>query len=595
MRKLLSIILALSLALSLSVPALAASGDVAYLAYNADTGEFDPQTKAEGEYTEVTGQTAWGVANTETWYVVNSEAADNLTISNRITVTGEVHLILADNCTLKAEKGITVNSGSSLTIYGQKSGTGTLTTGTPDQFYAGIGGGSMQSSGVITINGGTVTATSGSYGAGIGGGGLNQSGGTVTINGGTVKASSTGGAGIGGGYGGGGTVTINGGVVTATGGYEGAGIGGGYDGTVTVTINGGTVTATGGEQSAGIGGGTSGVGTVTISGGVVSATGGSYGAGIGDGGDGKAGTVTISGGTVNATGGDYGAGIGGGYGSSSATVTISGGFVTATGGTYGAGAAIGQGGQTGGSTGAEVAESNFNNAVVLRQSGASGSTMTGAVYGSPTLTADATVPSGITLAIPENATLTIEGNATLTNNGAITNSGTVINDGTIKGNAITGGGTFIAGGNIIIDENSKNQNGAASLAHEVAPAYIVTIPASVTIGNKATVKAEGVRVDYGKQVVVRLSGGSALTVALEGDPNETLDYTVSAGGQKVDAGGAVLAVDPDDATETALASGSAELAFNLAESAVVKYSGSYTGTVTFTVSVEQADSTGGTD
>ena len=481
MRKLLSIILALSLALSLSVPALAASGDVTYLAYNAATGEFDTETKAEGEYTEVTGQTAWGVANTETWYVVNSEAADNLTISNRITVTGEVHLILVDNCTLNAEKGITVNSGNSLTIYGQTAGTGTLTTGTPDRFYAGIGGGDGQSSGVITINGGTVTATSGSYGAGIGGG---------------------------------------------------------YNGTVTVTINGGTVTA---------------------------------------------------------TGGDYGAGIGGGYGSSSATVTISGGFVTATGGTYGAGAAIGQGGQTGGSTGAEVAESNFNNAVVLRQSGASGSTMTGAVYGSPTLTADATVPSGITLAIPENATLTIEGNATLTNNGAITNSGTVINDGTIKGNAITGGGTFIAGGNIIIDENSKNQNGAASLAHEVAPAYIVTIPASVTIGNKATVKAEGVRVDYGKQVVVRLSGGSALTVALEGDPNETLDYTVSAGGQKVDAGGAVLAVDPDDATETALASGSAELAFNLAESAVVKYSGSYTGTVTFTVSVEQADSTGGTD
>lgn len=538
MRKLLSIILALSLALSLSVPALAASG-VAYLAYNAATGEFDTQTKAEGEYTEVTGQTTWGAANTETWYVVNSEAADNLTISNRITVTGEVHLILVDNCTLNAEKGITVNSGSSLTIYGQKSGTGTLTTGTPDQFYAGIGGGgSNQSSGVITINGGTVNATSGKYAAGIGGGGFSQSGGTVTINGGTVKASSTGGAGIGGGYGGGGTVTINGGVVEATGGSQGAGIGGGYDGVVTVTINGGVVSATSGNYAAGIGGGTSGGGTVTISGGVVSATGGTYAAGIG-----------------------------GGY--------------------DGAGAAIGSGG-------AEADESNFTNAVVLRKSG-SATTMTGAIYGSPTLTADATVPSGITLAIPENATLTIEGNATLTNNGAITNSGTVINDGTIKGNAITGGGTFIAGGNIIIDENSKNQNGTASLAHEVAPAYIVTIPASVTIGNKATVKAEGVRVDYGKQVVVRLSGGSALTVALEGDPNETLDYTVSAGGQKVDAGGAVLAVDPDDATETALASGSAELAFNLAESAVVKYSGSYTGTVTFTVSVEQADSTGGTD
>lgn len=54
-------------------------------------------------------------------------------------------------------------------------------------------------------------------------------------------------------------------------------------------------------------------------------------------------------------------------------------------------------------------------------------------------------------------------------------------------------------------------------------------------------------------------------------------------------------MNPDDATSDTLAGGSTELTFNLAESAVVKYSGSYTGTVTFTVSVEQADSTGGTN
>ena len=507
MRKILSILLALSLALSLSVPALAASGGVTYLAYNAETGEFETETKAEGEYTVVTGETDWGTAGQETWYV---ESAD-VEISTRITVSGDVHLILVDNCTLKAEKGITVNSGNSLTIYGQTAGTGTLTTGTPDTYYAGIGGY------------GTGTSNPGNSGA----------------------------------------ITINGGTVSATGGKYGAGIGGGYKGTGAVTIHGGTVTGTGGEYGAGIGGG-----------------------------DGDTGDVTINGGTVTAEGGSYAAGIGSGCDVSNSTVTISGGFVAATGGNYGA--AIGSGGS--GSAGAEADESSFTNAVVLKKSGASGSTMTGQVYGSPTLTADATVPSGITLAIPENASLSIDGDMTLTNNGAITNSGTVINDGTVIGNPITGNGTFIIGGNIIIDENSKNQGGAASLAHEVAPAYTVTIPASVTIGNKATVKAEGVRVDYGKQVVVRLSGDSALTVALEGDASETLAYTVKdANGNGIDKGGAVLAVNPANATGNALASGSAELAFSLAESAVVKYSGSYTGTVTFTVSVEQADSTGGTD
>ena len=101
--------------------------------------------------------------------------------------------------------------------------------------------------------------------------------------------------------------------------------------------------------------------------------------------------------------------------------------------------------------------------------------------------------------------------------------------------------------------------------------------------------------DYGKQVVVRLDSGNALTVALEGDSSETLAYTVSAGGQEIAKGGAVLAVNPANATGNTLASGTATLSFALADTAVVKYSGSYTGTVTFTVGVETADSTGGTD
>ncbi|MBR3561144.1 MAG: hypothetical protein IKN81_06440, partial [Oscillospiraceae bacterium] len=187
------------------------------------------------------------------WYVVDK----NVTIDERVAVTGTVHLILCDGAELKATKGITT-TGATLNIYAQSTGDnmGKLTA-TGGSGAAGIGGYFDNNSftsyggGTVTINGGTVNATGGSNGAGIGGGG-NADGGTVTINGGTVNATGgNGAAGIGGGGAGGngGTVTINGGTVTATGGDSGAGIGGGgyeADGG-TVTINGGTVNATGGN------------------------------------------------------------------------------------------------------------------------------------------------------------------------------------------------------------------------------------------------------------------------------------------------------------------------------------------------------------
>ena len=163
-------------------------------------------------------------------------------------------------------------------------------------------------------------------------------------------------------------ITITGGTVTATGGENGAGIGGGDGGAAeNITITGGTVTAAGGYYGAGIGGGSGGSGSggsgknITITGGTVNAAGGWGGAGIGSGGwvSGNGGwvsgqNITITGGTVNADGGDCGAGIGGGKESSGSNVTVSGAAqVTATAGKsngyYGAGATIGSGGnETGG-------------------------------------------------------------------------------------------------------------------------------------------------------------------------------------------------------------------------------------------------------
>ena len=231
---------------------------------------------------------------------------------------------------------------------------------------AGLEKNTSTSTGTLTLKddnneAGSLTATGGDWGAGIGNGGYygnggNRSGENITITGGSVTA--TGGdyaAGIGGGYyGSGKNITIKGGTVTATGGDEGAGIGGGYYGNgENIKITDGTVNATGGWGGAGIGGGGSYDGcsgkNITITGGTVTAGGGYRGAGIGGGIRGSGEDITITGGTVNADGGDNGAGIGGGATGSGSNVTVSGAAqVTATAGKsngyYGAGATIGNGG-----------------------------------------------------------------------------------------------------------------------------------------------------------------------------------------------------------------------------------------------------------
>lgn len=235
------------------------------IALLADTADAVPYIDEDGNprtcanATEVTdGLTSWGENDsTEHWYVVQ----DKVDITALVTVKGDVHLILADECNLTVNGGINVSVGNSLTIYAQDKGTGTLTANGGSQ-QAGIGGGAFSAGGNITINGGTVTANGGNSAAGIGGGNEGGAGGNITINGGMVKA--IGGdwaAGIGGGAGtstggAGGTITINGGTVTAQGSSYGAGIGGGAGYRVggaggNITINGGTVTAIGN----GIGGG----------------------------------------------------------------------------------------------------------------------------------------------------------------------------------------------------------------------------------------------------------------------------------------------------------------------------------------------------
>ena len=287
-------------------------------------------------------------------YIDVSDIATSMVPAIRIedNSTGNVNIILKGENSLKSKKycaaiqknGDGENIGT-LTI----SGEGSLTA-TGGGEGAGIGSESDEATSRITITGGTITTTGGEEGAGIGSGwkgaasNITISGGTITANGGYL------GAGIGSGRGGNANkITINSGTVTATGNGGGAGIGGGHGGAgMDITITGGTVTAMSSTSEdykgtgAGIGGGYAEAGTnITISGGIVTATSsviGNYtsaGAGIGGGYDGAGTDITITGGTVTAMSsaiGDYtsaGAGIGGGYTGAGTDITITGGTVTA--------------------------------------------------------------------------------------------------------------------------------------------------------------------------------------------------------------------------------------------------------------------------
>ena len=227
---------------------------------------------------------------------------------------------------------------------------------------------------------GSLTATGGYFGAGIGGGSKNA--GQVTITGGTITAISGDGAGIGGGQGnmssnaGNADIEISGGTIEATGGYTSAGIGGGCYGDATIKITGDAVikNAAGGDYGAGIGGGGGGNGDVTISGNakIENAQGGITGSGIG-GGNGASGTVVIKDdSTVTATGGEAGAGIGGGY-AGLGDVTIEGNtMVNATGGVGSAG--------VGGGHDAENDDDGTDNKITIK-SNANGSPTVKAVGG----------------------------------------------------------------------------------------------------------------------------------------------------------------------------------------------------------------------
>lgn len=330
------------------------------------------------------------------WYVVNS----NVTIGTaeakqRVVVDGDVHLILANNCTLTVNGGILVNNTNKLTIYAQSTDEGTmgkLVAQNASAGNAGIGGlggdSAKRDCGTIAINGGYIQSGGANGGAGIGGG-TSGFGGTITINGGKVEADSGtgntagGGTGIGGGSGSdGGNITVNGGIVSASA-SGGAGIGGGRGSTGgsggNITITGGAIEAKS-QESASIGGGF----------------------GLNQGGAG--GNITITGGTVVATR------IGGGNAGPSGTPGVPGTFSTGANGK----AVI---------FASEICDQGEKN----NWSGVIFEGNSGQVYGtSVTPVENFAIAIGNNLLVPEGSSLNISGISA-------TNEGRVYVDGTLSG------------------------------------------------------------------------------------------------------------------------------------------------------------------
>ena len=135
------------------------------------------------------------------------------------------------------------------------------------------------------------------------------------------------------------------------------------------------------------------------------------------------------------------------------------------------------------------------------------------------------------------------------------------------------------------DGSPSTASNGIPVTYTAAPSYTVTIPATIALDSQtkqgeAKVKAENVTVDYGKSVKVALSTDFHVALTnVNATPVPTLKYEVHKGNDVVPNDGIVLEVAPN-ATDK---KGEETLTFAIVGD--IMYSGTYTGTVTFTVSV----------
>ena len=189
MKKILSIITAAVMIFCLFPPVKTFAADtqtVEYIEYVSDgKGGAVPQQGS----VECTALTSDAYELSDGWYVADG----NVSLKDRIQLSGTVNFILKDDCTLTANFGIHLPKGSTLNIYAQSKGTGSLTSIDRSLLAnASIGGNPEESCGTLNIHGGIIKAES--YCVGIGGGGYNGNtfgggeGGDITIYSGSLTA-----------------------------------------------------------------------------------------------------------------------------------------------------------------------------------------------------------------------------------------------------------------------------------------------------------------------------------------------------------------------------------------------------------------------
>ena len=485
--------------------------------------------------------------------------------SNTVTIDaeeGKTVNVTLDNVTINVDEGykygydsnayktaVSVTGSGNTNI--ELNGNNTLTSG---YGHAGLEHNKTDDSGTLTIQDeknddgsakgsasdttGSLTATGGYHGAGIGGsdghdGQATITGGEIIANGGSLGAGIGGGAGDTDAVGGDGDVTISGGTITATGGSLGAGIGGGAYGNGTVTITDGDITAKAtGSYGAGIGGGfgaipkdtlIGGNGTVTISGGTITeASGGYMAAGIGSGYQGL-GKVTIEGDAVikNAQGGEAGAGIGSGTSGDSEIIIRDNAVIeNAESSANGAGIGSGQGFYYEDDDGLRVIDSTVGNVTIEgnakienAKSGSGGSGIGGGAIGIGNVIIRGNAQIGNATGGEEGAGIgggalgtgdvTIEGNVTIENaqggagaagigGGAETEPDTedTRNKVSIKSTEAGSPNITATGGGVLNDENYPLPGAAAIGSGSVADGA-TEVKSDITIEGKVTIDATG--------------------------------------------------------------------------------------------------------
>ena len=138
--------------------------------------------------------------------------------------------------------------------------------------------------------------------------------------------------------------------------------------------------------------------------------------------------------------------------------------------------------------------------------------------------------------------------------------------------------TDYSNGESKIKDHSIGTDGYCTVCKELCIAYTVTIPATVELGNAAsataTISAENVTLPTDKTLQVTVNG--PFTAKLVGKTDVTAQYTIQKDGTAFENGDPVLTANNGE---------SPKIPLTFVKPNTAPYAGSYTGTVTFTVSV----------